>query len=254
MCDQGVSIGGCLRRMILLLIGIQFSLLAGAQSLDESFGVFQNDGAVRIFYRSKVDSIVYSDNATKEMLIKTQHRTSSKERYRELRTAGVLSFETMWGLMEDWVSRIGTENYEREMQRWPETPANRDACISPAWTLAGKEYLTYTDAPSNWGGASTYSSGAFCKYNHRCYRSLQDANKGHLPDEPDSKWWEDVTVIGDEGIDSRPDGLCGAPFEKFYPHYPYEGGTHDSPERVRQWILDKIALMDKQMGYKQSGE
>lgn len=247
--------------------------------LDHAFGVISTTG-----FRTAnpyIQTVGASTN-TPARYVWNYYLDEMKARYRELRTAGVLSYETVWGIMEDWVSRIGEDNYEREMQRWPETPANRDACISPAWTLAGKEYLTYTDAPSNWGGASTYSSGAFCKYNHRCYRSLQDANKGHLPDEPDSKWWEDVfvrtktykagetvydgwnnfyefraledvTVVGDEGNDSRPDGLCGAPFEKFYSHYPYEGGTHDSPERVRQWILDKIALMDKQMGYKQSG-
>lgn len=202
-----------------------------------------------------------------------------KSRYRELRSAGALSFETVWGLMEDWVSRIGTENYGREMQRWPETPANRDACIAPSWTLTGKEYLTYTDVPSNWVAGSTYSSGAFCKYNHRCYKSLQDANKGHLPDEPDSKWWEDVTVraksykAGDivydgyisfyefraledvtvtnkDLYDARPDGLYGAPFEKIYSGCPHEGGVYDSPERIRQWIQDKLVAMDRLLDYR----
>ena len=202
-----------------------------------------------------------------------------KSRYRELRMTGALSFETVWGLMEDWVGRIGEENYEREMLRWPETPANRDACISSAWTLTGREYLTYTDVPSNWGTGPTYSSGALCKYKHRCYRSLQDANKGHLPDEPDSKWWEDVTVtarmykagetaydgyvnfyefralddivvtMGDKP-DGRPDALLGAPFEKIYSGCPHEGGVHDSPERIRQWIQEKIVAMDRLLDYR----
>ena len=107
---------------------------------------------------------------------------------------------------------------------------------------------------------------------------MQDNNIGHVPGEDDGLWWQDmtvkpgkykagdtiydgycsfylfrakqdITVVKDDTSVARPDNFVGTPFKKFYSSFPYEGGVQDSVERVRQWIRDKIELMDKQMGY-----
>ena len=203
-----------------------------------------------------------------------------KKRYKELRDAGVLSYETVWGIMKDWVDRVGNENYQQEAEKWPETPCNRDSHISGNWQYTGTSYISYFDGNTNgWNKNTTYASGAYVKYNYRCYQSQKSSNKGHTPDEKDSEWWKDVSIkpgiykTGDKVFDGRcnfyqfraltdvtvsedtesndrQDHLTGAPFEKFYSQYLYEGGTHDSVERISNWIQEKIQLMDEQMGYK----
>lgn len=91
---------------------------------------------------------------------------------------------------------------------------------------------------------------------------MKAGNKGNTPDEKDSEWWQDVSVktgtykAGDLVFDGRsnfyefralkdievtqdnnntdrPDHFVNTPFEKFYPAYPYEGGTYDSIERIK---------------------
>lgn len=202
-----------------------------------------------------------------------------KARYKELRDANVFSHETVWGLMKDWIERVGETNYQSEAERWPEMPCNRDSCISKNWEYTGVEYITYFDGNTNgWNKSTTYASGAYCKYNYRCYQSAKDNNKGHIPDEDGTEWWvdlsikpgiykagtkvfdgrcnfyqfrarKDIVVSIDSTSNNRQDHLQGAPFEKFYSCYPYEGGTHDSPERISNWIQEKLRLMDEQMEY-----
>lgn len=242
---------------------------------DSSFGVVSTT-AFKFFSARETDFGRWSK--TPARYVWDYYLDEMKARYRELRDANVISFATIWGLVEDWTDRIGPANYAREIERWPETPANRKDCISPLWKLTGTEYLTFTDAPSNWSMYTVYSQGALCKYNFRCYRSAQGNNQNHAPNEANSEWWEDMTVapgtyhegdivydgrinfyqfqaladievVRDEADTLRYDHLAGAPFEKLYTGCPYEGGVYDSPERIRQWIQDKIAIMDKQMGY-----
>lgn len=203
-----------------------------------------------------------------------------KSRYAELRNAGVISYETVWGLMKDWVERVGESNYEKEAERWPEMPCNRDSHISDNWKYLGTSYITFNDGANTngWNKSKVFSLEQYTKYNYRCYQSLQNNNVGHIPDEENSIWWKDVTikpgvykageeifdgrcnfykfraltdisVIEDYSNNDRQDHLIGAPFEMFYSKYVYEGGVHDSVERIDKWIQDKIVLMDEQMGY-----
>lgn len=47
---------------------------------------------------------------------------------------------------EDWIGRVGYENYQKEFEKWPETPSYRDGS------------QTYTDVPQIGGYyASIYS-------------------------------------------------------------------------------------------------
>ena len=45
-----------------------------------------------------------------------------EQRYKELRDAGIIETEHILGYLRDWVSRIGTANYEREYEKWPNSP------------------------------------------------------------------------------------------------------------------------------------
>ena len=181
--------------------------------------------------------------------------------------------------MKDWVDRVGNNNYELESEKWPERPCNRDPFISDKWELTGTQYITWGSSATNWNKNTRYSDGTYIKFNYRCYKSLQDNNVGHTPNEEKSEWWIDVSikpgsykkgdlifdgrvnyyqfraladlVVSEESITDRPDHFVGAPFEKFYSEYPFEGGVHDNVERIDNWIKEKITLMDAQFGYQQ---
>ena len=88
-----------------------------------------------------------------------------KARYAELRKAGVISYETVWGLMKDWVERVGADNYTKEAEKWPEMPCNRDAYINNNWKWTGTSYLSYFDGPNTNGWSKT--KGLFLRIIHQ---------------------------------------------------------------------------------------
>ena len=160
-------------------------------------------------------------------------------------------------------------------------PCNRDSYINTNWTYTNVNKLHLSDKNTSWSKDTKYKVGTLTKYNRRLYRCLQ-VNSNHVPDAEESEdYWEDlcvkegtyhegetiydgynsfyqfivpqgqtITVTKDISLSKRADGLVNAPFEKFYNVLPYEGGVHDSPERIRDWIAKKVQLMDEQMKYK----
>ena len=47
------------------------------------------------------------------------YRPELQARYKELRDAGIISVSNILGKLEDWTARVGSDNYELEYQRWP---------------------------------------------------------------------------------------------------------------------------------------
>lgn len=43
-------------------------------------------------------------------------------RYKELRDAGIISVSNILDKLVDWTLRVGTDNYELEYERWPDSP------------------------------------------------------------------------------------------------------------------------------------
>lgn len=204
-----------------------------------------------------------------------------KARYAELRRAGVLSFYSAYSLFKDWTDRVGAEHYKYEADKWPNMPCNRDSYRNPNWKSTSVFKRYYSDYNSLWNKKTVYDVGYLLKHNRRLYRCIQ-ANSNQAPDaEGSEEYWEDlcvkegtyhegetvydgynsfyqfqvpqgqtITVTKDTCLSERADGLVNAPFEKFYDVYPYEGGVHDSLERIRNWIAKKVQVMDKQMNYK----
>ena len=186
-------------------------------------------------------------------------------RYKELREKNVISYNEIMDLFLNWGKAIGFDNYKKEYEKWPESPCNRDNCISPLWQRTGYSYVTYGSSLSTFKYETTYSLGAMTSVNGRCYKSLQGGNIGHNPvDSPE--WWEDVYIKegtynkGDVIYDGRTNyyqfraldtvvvdaELNNRPFTKFYTMYPFEGGSFDSIYRISKWIEEKIKVMDTQ--------
>lgn len=186
-----------------------------------------------------------------------------KSRYAELRKAGIISYDTIFGLWEEWVDAIGLDNYILEYEKWDESPCNRNNQINSDWQWTGGSYVTYWDYATNWSSATTYAKDVYIKYNHRCYQSLQAGNIGHNP-ETETDWWKDVTYK--EGVTYNQNDVVMAgysnfyqfkalkettnnPFEKLYDNYPHEGGVFDSIYRISKWTEEKIEKFDITMNY-----
>ena len=195
------------------------------------------------------------------------YRDDIKKRYAELRDKNVLSIDSVFGMILDWVNAVGYDNYVLEYKKWNETPCNRDSLISEDWEYTNKTYDTYSDAPSNYSTTKTYTKDECMKVDRRMYKSLKDGNVNHPY--TDEEWWEDMCVkpgTYNEG-DTVYDGysnfyqfkalkqitvdseLNGRPFKGFYSDYPREGGTHDSIYRIYKWIVRKFTKFDAQLGY-----
>lgn len=50
------------------------------------------------------------------------YNTELEARYKELRDAGIIGTEHILSYLKDWVSRIGTESYALEYEKWPDSP------------------------------------------------------------------------------------------------------------------------------------
>ena len=47
------------------------------------------------------------------------YSTELNARYTELRTKGVISTETIINILKDWINAIGTDNYQKNHNNWP---------------------------------------------------------------------------------------------------------------------------------------
>lgn len=186
-------------------------------------------------------------------------------RYKELREKNVISHNEIMDLFLNWGKAIGYDNYEKEYEKWSESPCNRSSNISENWKYIGGSVIAYNTRLTLWSSKTTYSKDVYTTYYGRCYKSLQDGNVNNVPLNND-EWWGDVTVkegtykagdiiwdgkynfyrfqaINDVTVGSD---LSNRPFTAFYTQYPAEGGVYDSIYRISKWIERKIEIMDSQ--------
>lgn len=182
-----------------------------------------------------------------------------KSRWAELRDKGIFEASHVAGILYDWCSRIGYSNYEKEYERWPESPCNRPSLINADnWTRS----TGYTSA---WSATSTYGKNSIAHKNGKVYKSLISGNVGNDPELDDGTKWENVTY--DETKEYKENDVCYygkssfygfkciadcqgvPPLSGFYTIYPYELGHYDSVYRVLNWLEVRISNLDKLLGY-----
>ena len=92
-------------------------------------------------------------------------------RWSELRKAGIITPEHISGLLNDWCSRIGTDNFKAEYKKWPDSPCNSDNVInSTFWKLLRDE----NDAPVK-GSSITYNTETNYAVGDECYYGLNSS-------------------------------------------------------------------------------
>jgi len=147
----------------------------------------------------------------------TLYKPQVDARYKELRDMGIISVNNVYSLLEDWVKRIGEDAYKRNFDRWPETPSYRKSYID-------EENWELIKGP---GSSSTYDDGV-------TYTAGQEVSYGI-----------DVFL----NFKAKKSTQGNPPITQFYSYHPKEGGCFQSVERVRQWLIVRIAKLDDYFNY-----
>lgn len=201
------------------------------------------------------------------------YKAEIKQRWNYLKDAGIFTVDNIMGIMTDWLDRIGTDNFEREYEKWPESPCNRSSNINGTfWTLSGKSYIT-----TGWDASTTYAENALVirsktevinentgetMTTRKVYKSKTSNNLGNDPfdEETSSEYWDEVSYIPTKNYAVGDTCYYGgtmfykftakvasrgrAPFTALYETYPYEMGHKDNIYRVYNWLTKVISGLD----------
>lgn len=141
----------------------------------------------------------------------------TQKRYAELRDLGIFSIDNILLLLNQWLSKIGFDNLEKEFKTYNETPSYRKSYINPEW-----EYIGYADVTADlYNETKQYNVGdtamdAVTGYVFKCVKECQG-----------------VTFVS-----------------KRYSHHPYIYGFFNSPQRVKNWLTKRITFLDNHYKYK----
>lgn len=145
--------------------------------------------------------------------------------YRLLRNEGIISMDTWNQVIHDWIERIGTYAYKRDMDKWPETPTYRkNYTDTEHWIQLGYKYGIGSD--TLWDNTTSYSIGDIVVL------------KMHPTDEFYMRYKSKTN-----------DNVGNCPVTKFYSKFPMVGGFYDGPTRMQKWMTEQLALSDAKNGY-----
>ena len=140
--------------------------------------------------------------------------TELKKRYSELRKA-ILTADNIINLLTDWCSRIGTDDFKQEYDRWKQSPCHRDSNINTEYYTP----CTYTDAGITasgqkvWNKDTTYTAGSYVVFEHLAFKVIKDCTNV-------------------------------SPVTKYYSERPFYLGHYDSIYRVKKWLEERLPLVD----------
>ena len=197
-----------------------------------------NEGRGHILSEPGTDAIQKSKNKNNPCgWIWAYYPTELKARYKELRDSGILSSDNIINILNSWISRFNIGDWEREFEKWPETPAHRPSYLNTEyWEFVRSAYgqsATYNENTSYnvgdevvWMGHNLYDNRIACKY--RCV-------KAH-------------TAYDDPEHDIKKSDFY--PCYKQYNNWPQIMGHYDSPSRVKYWIDQTLATqVDAEFNY-----
>lgn len=100
----------------------------------------------------------------------------------------IISKDTLISLVYDWTGRIGYDNYEKEYDKWADSPCNRDGGVNEDWqrTTTVKAYDPFSKDTAYSKDAIVITSAS------KVYKSLVDNNTSELSD---TASWEEISYI-----------------------------------------------------------
>lgn len=160
-------------------------------------------------------------------LLWTLYSDEIKAAYANLRNSKIISIDTWKDIVfNQWVNRIGEEAYNRDIERWPETPSYReDYTNEENWVYYGY----------------SYGIGSYNLWNENTAYAKDDLVALSL--HPlSNRYYIYKAVIANQGE---------CPVTQFYTEFPMLGGFYDSPKRWEKWMIAQIASCDAVMEYNQ---
>ena len=135
-------------------------------------------------------------------------------RYKELRDLKIFDANNIVGLLNKWLASVGYDNLKKEFEIYNETPSYRDSKLNSQWELAdvNATQAAYSDV-------TEYNQGNLCSYLGMTFRAK-----------------ETVTGI--------------PPLSGTYDKAPKVFGFYNSPQRVYNWLVKRIAFLDNYYSYK----
>lgn len=142
------------------------------------------------------------------------YETEIKERYKELRDAGVFTVDNIVGLLESWLNRIGYDNLKEDLSIYKETPSYRAGNLNDGWEIVG-----WANKEDTYVNEKTYNKDDTCIY----YKWSFKATK---------------TITGIP------------PTSTIYEHGPVNiMGFYNSIGRVKRWLVNRINFLDSNYKY-----
>ena len=96
-------------------------------------------------------------------LLISLYKTELTQRWKYLVEKGIFTTDNFLNLFNDWLDRIGTDNFEKEYQKWPESPCNRDGNVDTVHWKRTNKYQT-TISGLTYDDSKTYHEGDTCYY------------------------------------------------------------------------------------------
>lgn len=146
--------------------------------------------------------------------VDTLYKTEIEERYKELRDKNIFSVDNIVGLLNKWLSMVGFDNIEKEITLYKETPSYRSSSVVEGWKLAEQESY----GVDTFNIEKEYHLGDKCVYDVYVFEATK-------------------TITG------------VVPVEKQYTNYPYYLGFHNSVNRVKNWLVQRIEFLDNLYNY-----
>lgn len=101
-----------------------------------------------------------------------------KNRYHSLRQSGSICAETIITYLNDWYSRVGAENYDKEYDKWSNSYCIRPTIASSGWTT-DDDWTDYSTIPA-YDPNRTYQPGERCTMDYRIWTAT-DTSTGIFP-------------------------------------------------------------------------
>ena len=131
-------------------------------------GVFSEPASRTHTYDFKLGAVIDMYAMTK--YVNSLYSQEIISRYAEIRKIVGISADYVIGLLQDWSSRIGEDNYDKEYAKWKNCECNRDNIINDGWELVPGEYWQRDSYNSN----TTYKEGDTCWAGYRKFRATKE--------------------------------------------------------------------------------
>lgn len=106
------------------------------------------------------------------------YKEDIKARWNELVSKKIFTKENFISIVYNWISRFGVVNYQKEFEKWPDSPCNRDNGVDSHWKLIDV-YTGSTSGSGDYDAERTYEPGDVCieKYATRWYFKFECVNE-----------------------------------------------------------------------------